>query len=164
MYRISFRLVDRIIWNEPFFKESFEALLSKLWPKSEKGQSFGKRFSGLSGPNGLKLSQIFHQCLNSICTEFRSDWSTGSYETNRFLKSRLRRCCRSFGQSRKKVNLSESGSPDWVDQTVWNFHRLFINVLTQYVQNLSFRLVHRIIFNGVFFKESFQSVVIEALA
>ena len=29
---------------------------------------------------------------------------------------------------------------------------------------ISFRLVHRIIFNGVFFKESFESVVIEALA
>ena len=64
--------------KDRFSKSRSKVLLSPLWRKSEKGQSFGKRFSELSGPNSLKLSQFFHQCLNSISTKFRADWTTGS--------------------------------------------------------------------------------------
>ena len=53
----------------------------------------------------------------------------------RFLKSRLKRYYRHFGESRKKVNLSESGSRDWVDQIVWNFDTSKINILIQCVPN-----------------------------
>ena len=70
-----------------------------------------------------------------MCTKFRSDWSTGSYEKVRFSRSRSKRYYRNFGESRKKVNLSESDSRDWVDQVVWNLDTCKINILTQCVPN-----------------------------
>ena len=110
-------------------------MLSKLWRKTEKGQSLGKRFSGLSKPNSLKFEHLSDPYLNSMCIKFRSDWSTGSYEKDRFSKSRSKRYYHHFGESRKKVNLSENVSRDGVDQMVWNSHSFFINVLTQCVSN-----------------------------
>ena len=68
-----------------------------------------------------------------MCTKFRWDWSTGSYEKVRFSRSRSKRYYRNFGESRKKVNLSESDSRDWVDQVVWNSDTCKINALTQCV-------------------------------
>ena len=70
-----------------------------------------------------------------MCTNFCSVWSTGSYEKVRFSRSRSKRYYRNFGESRKKVNLSESDSRDWVDQVVWNLDTCKINILTQCVPN-----------------------------
>ena len=58
-----------------------------------------------------------------MCTKFR------------FSRSRSKRYYRNFGESRKKVNLSESDSRDWVDQVVWNLDTCKINILTQCVPN-----------------------------
>ena len=89
--------------NEPFFKESFEALLSKFCPKSEKGQSFGKRFSGLSLRNNFKLLQFVNQYLNSICSKFRCDWTSRSYEMVCFSsKSCSKRFYRSFESNQQQ--------------------------------------------------------------
>ena len=52
-----------------------------------------------------------------------------------FSRSRSKRYYRNFGESRKKVNLSESDSRDWVDQVVWNLDTCKINILTQCVPN-----------------------------
>ena len=73
-----------------FSKSRFKALLSKLWQKSEKGQSFGKQFSELSGPNSLKFEYHSDPYLNPMCIKFRFDWATRSYETDRFSKSRFK--------------------------------------------------------------------------
>ena len=73
--------------------------------------------------------------LNSMCTKFGLDWSTGFYENGRFSKSRSKRYYRHFGESRKKVNLSESGSRDRVNQIVWNLDTFQIHIWPQCIPN-----------------------------
>ena len=57
---MSFTLVNWIKWNRPFFKDSFQSALIKVWRKSEKSQSFGKRFSGL---RQRSVWQRYEYCL-----------------------------------------------------------------------------------------------------
>ena len=97
-----------------------------------------------------------------MCTKFWFDWSTGSNEKDRFSKSRFKALVSKFGESRKKVNLSESGSRDWADQIVWNFNTFKINILTQCVP--SFVPIGRLdqmkktVFQRVVSKRSYQSL------
>ena len=105
--------------------------------KVKKGQSFRKRLSGLSGPNSLKLSQFSHQCLNSMPTKFRFDWTTGSYKKIHFSTSFEALLSQLWRKSKKGQSL-RSGSRDWVYQIVWNFDTFKINILTQCVFMLIF--------------------------
>ena len=96
-----------------------------------------KQVKGLSGPNSLKLSQFSHQCLNSIPTKFRFDWTTGSYKKIRFSTSFEALLSQLWRKSKKGQSL-RSGSRDWVYQIVWNFDTFKINILTQCVFMLIF--------------------------
>ena len=140
--------------KDRFSKSRFKALVSKFGESRKKvnlSESGSRDWADQIVWNfdTFKIN-ILTQCVPS----FDSDWSTGSNEKDRFSKSRFKALVSKFGESRKKVNLSESGSRDWADQIVWNFDTFKINILTQCVPSFE---VDWIKWKRPFFKESFES-------
>ena len=108
--------------------------------------------------NTLKIN-ILTQCVSNFVQIGRPDHRKRTV----FQRVVSKRLYRHFGKSREKVNLSESGSRDLVDQIVWNLNTLKINILTQCVSNFV-QIGPPDDKKATFFYESFQSAVIEALA
>ena len=126
-------MVDRIIWNGSFFKEPFEALLSPLRRKSEKvnlSESGSQDYVDQIVWNFDTFQiHILTQCVPNFVHIGPPD-HIKKYVVQRAVSKRY---YRHFGESRKKVNLSENVSRDGVDKMVWNFYSFSINVSTQCV-------------------------------